>query len=132
MQKHSLPKLSRCAKHKKNISNVVLKLIYEFAKHSKPRLTGRLNVLIVSSLLPNIMNSTVLKEIIAFLFGRKYYANIVATKGTTKQEICSYIFATKEAANRHRLEIETTLSFTFVETVTFRSRRVHLNASVKS
>ncbi len=29
------------------------------------------------------MNSTVLKEIIAFLFGRKYYANIVATKGTT-------------------------------------------------
>lgn len=48
------------------------------------------------------MNSTVLKEIMAFLFGRKYYANIVATKGTTKQEICSYIFATKEAANRHR------------------------------
>ena len=44
------------------------------------------------------MNSTVLKEIMAFLFGRKYYANIVATKGTTKQEICSYIFATKEAA----------------------------------
>ena len=60
------------------------------------------------------MNSTVLKEIMAFLFGRKYYANIVATKGTTKQEICSYIFATKEAANRHRLEIETTLSFRFV------------------
>lgn len=45
------------------------------------------------------MNSTVLKEIIAFLFGRKYYANIVATKGTTKQEICSYIFATKEVTN---------------------------------
>ena len=67
------------------------------------------------------MNSTVLKEIMAFLFGRKYYANIVATKGTTKQEICSYIFATKEAANRHRLEIETTLSFRFVETVSFRS-----------
>ena len=77
------------------------------------------------------MNSTVLKEIIAFLFGRKYYANIVATKGTTKQEICSYIFATKEAAKQHKLEIETTLSFTFVETVTFRSRRVHLNQSVK-
>lgn len=28
------------------------------------------------------MNSTVLKEVIAFLFGRKYYANIIATKGT--------------------------------------------------
>ena len=26
------------------------------------------------------MNSTVLKEIIAFLFGRKYYANIVSDK----------------------------------------------------
>lgn len=28
------------------------------------------------------MNSTVLKEIIAFLFGRKYYANIIITRGT--------------------------------------------------
>ena len=78
------------------------------------------------------MNSTVLKEIMAFLFGRKYYAKIVATKGTTKQEICSYIFATKEAANRHRLEIETTLSFRFVETVSFRSRRIYFDSSVKS
>lgn len=42
------------------------------------------------------MNSTVLKEIMAFLFGRKYYANIVATKGTTKQEICSYILQQKK------------------------------------
>lgn len=78
------------------------------------------------------MNSTVLKEIMAFLFGRKYYANIVATKGTTKQEICSYIFATKEAANRHRLEIETTLSFRYIETVSFRSRKISLEAAVKS
>ena len=52
------------------------------------------------------MYSTVLKEIMAFLLGRKYYANIIATRGTTKQEICSYIFATKEAAERHRDEIE--------------------------
>lgn len=78
------------------------------------------------------MNSTVLKEILAFLFGRKYYANVIATKGTTKQEICSYIFATKEAAQRHRLEIETTLSFRFVETISFRSHRIHLGSSVKS
>ena len=63
------------------------------------------------------MNSTVLKEIMAFLLGRKYYANIIATRGTTKQEICSYIFATKEAAERHRDEIETTLSFRYIETV---------------
>jgi len=53
------------------------------------------------------MNSTVLKEIIAFLFGRKYYANIVATKGTTKQEICSYIFATKIGIRRKEKQSST-------------------------
>lgn len=78
------------------------------------------------------MNSTVLKEVIAFLFGRKYYANIVATKGTTKQEICSYIFVTKQAADRHRRDIETTLSFQFIETISFRSRRVYLDSAIKS
>lgn len=78
------------------------------------------------------MYSTVFNEILAFLFGRKYYANIIATKGVAKQEICSYIFATREAADRHRAEIETTLSFRFVETVSFRSRKVCLEATVKS
>ena len=78
------------------------------------------------------MNSTVLKEIIAFLFGRKYYANIIATKGVAKQEICSYIFATREAAEKHRMEIETTMSFRFVETVSFRSRKIFLDATVRS
>lgn len=71
------------------------------------------------------MNTTVLTEIIAFIIGRKYYANIIATKGTTKQEICSYIFASKEDAKRHQSEIESTLSFQFVETISFRSRRVY-------
>lgn len=42
------------------------------------------------------MHSTVLTEIIAFLLGRKYYANIIATR---------------EAAEKHRMEIETTMSF---------------------
>lgn len=78
------------------------------------------------------MHSTVLTEILAFLFGRKYYANIIATKGVAKQEICSYIFATREAADKHRMEIETTLSFRFIETVSFRSRKVSLEAAVKS
>lgn len=78
------------------------------------------------------MYSTVLKEIMAFLLGRKYYANIIATRGTAKQEICSYIFATKEAAERHRDEIETTLSFRYIETVSFRSRKISLEAAVKS
>lgn len=48
---------------KRIISNVVLKLIYEFAKHSKPRLTGRLNVLIASSLLPNNRNKRIYSQI---------------------------------------------------------------------
>ncbi len=78
------------------------------------------------------MNTTVLNEIIAFLFGRKYYANIIATKGVSKMEICSFIFSTKEAAARHRTEIDTTMSFSYVETISFRSRRVPLNVTVKS
>lgn len=41
------------------------------------------------------MQSTVLTEIIAFLFGRKYYANIVGTKGTGDMQLCSYIFRSK-------------------------------------
>lgn len=68
------------------------------------------------------MQTTVLKEVIAFIFGRKYYANIVTTKGTDKKEICSYIFSTKEEADKHREELQTTLSFQFIETISFRSR----------
>ena len=69
------------------------------------------------------MQTTVLKEIIAFLFGRKYYANIVGTKGTDKTELCSYIFRTKEEANRHRDSLLTTLSVQYIETISFRSRK---------
>ena len=68
------------------------------------------------------MNSTVLKEIIAFIFGRKYYANIINTRGTTKCEICSFIFTTKEAAEEHRKTIDGTMSFSYMETISFRSR----------
>lgn len=71
------------------------------------------------------MNSTVLKEVIAFLFGRKYYANIVATKGTDKMEICSYIFSTKEKADKHRDMLDATLSFRYIETISFRSRHTY-------
>lgn len=73
------------------------------------------------------MQTTVLNEILAFLFGRKYYANIIVTKGTTKQEICSYIFPTRAEAERHREEIENTLSFRYIDTISFRSRRVRLD-----
>lgn len=74
------------------------------------------------------MNSTVLKEIIAFLFGRKYYANIVATKGTTKQEICSYILQQKKpltgidwkSKQPYRLLLSKQLPFVLVEYISMR------------
>ena len=69
------------------------------------------------------MQTTVLKEIIAFLFGRKYYANIVGTKGTAEMQLCSFIFRSKEDANRHRDTLMTTLSYKYIETISFRSRK---------
>lgn len=67
--------------------------------------------------------TTVLTEILAFLFGRKYYANIIHTRGTDKCEVSSFIFRSKEEANSHRNALESNLSYKFVETISFRSRR---------
>ena len=66
---------------------------------------------------------TVLQLIIAHILGNKYYANIINTKGTDKCEISSFIHRTKEAAEQHRREIETTRSFLYIETISFRSRK---------
>lgn len=69
------------------------------------------------------MYTTALKEIYAFLFGRKYYANIIRTRGVLKDEISSYIFPSLDDALRHRRTIEEgTLTFTFITTVSFRTR----------
>ena len=67
--------------------------------------------------------TTVLTEIIAFLLGRKYYANIINTKGTKKCEISSYIFLNKVDAQRHREAMEDNLSYKVVDTISFRSRK---------
>lgn len=72
------------------------------------------------------MNSTVLTEIIAFLLGRKYYANVIITRGVAGHELCSYIFRTKQEAEEHRQQLDTTLSFRFVETISFRSRKEYI------
>lgn len=71
------------------------------------------------------MNTTVLNEIMAFLFGRKYYANIVRTNGTTREELCSYIFPTKEQAEKHKRDLQHNMSYKYVETIHFRSRNVY-------
>ncbi len=69
------------------------------------------------------MNTTVLNEIIAFLFGRKYYATIIGTKGIEKHEVCSFIFGTKEEAERHRVKLLSSMTYYYIETISFRSRK---------
>lgn len=71
------------------------------------------------------MNYSVLQAIVAFIFGHKYYANIVNTRGTDRFEVASFIFLTKEDAIRHRRSLDTTRSYQYVETVSFRSRMVY-------
>lgn len=71
------------------------------------------------------MNYSVLQAIVAFIFGHKYYANIVNTRGTDRFEVASFIFLTKEDAKRHRKKLDTTRTFKYVETISFRSRMVY-------
>lgn len=74
------------------------------------------------------MNYSVLQAIAAFLFGHKYYANIVNTRGVERYELTSYIFASQYEADQHRLRIEQTRTFEYIETISFRSRKVYLPA----
>lgn len=76
--------------------------------------------------------TTVLTEIAAFILGRKYYANIIHTRGTHKCEVSSFIFLSKAEADAHRAALETNLSYEFVETVSFRSRHDYSNLTTFS
>ena len=67
--------------------------------------------------------TTPLELVLSFLLGRKYWANIVVTRGTSKYEVCSYIFRSKADADNHRHNVDNGLSFRVVETVSFRSRK---------
>jgi len=71
------------------------------------------------------MQTTVLQAIVAFIYGNRYYANIVNTRGTAKFEVASFIFNTREEAESHRQTLETTRSYQFVETISFRSRKIY-------
>ena len=75
------------------------------------------------------MTTTILNEIVAFIFGRKYYANIVNTVGTKRCEICSYIFLDKLSAQQHVKDLESTITYRYLETVSFRSRRDYTKLS---
>lgn len=76
--------------------------------------------------------TTVLTEIVAFLLGRKYYANIIHTRGTSKCEVSSFIFCSKKEADEHRAALDHNLSYKFVETVSFRSRHAYSNLTTFS
>lgn len=68
------------------------------------------------------MEQTLITKIIDFLFGKKYYANIINTRGTGVCELSCFIHCTKADAEAHRLQIQSTMSYIYVETVSFRSR----------
>lgn len=71
--------------------------------------------------------TTILTEIMAFILGRKYYANIIHTRGTNKCEVSSFIFLNKRDADAHRVNLENNRSYKYVETVSFRSRQDYTN-----
>lgn len=66
---------------------------------------------------------TVFQAIIAHIFGHKYYANIINVRGTEQCEITSFIHRSKEDAEKHRRDIESTRSFLYIETISFRSHK---------
>lgn len=67
-----------------------------------------------------------INEILDFMFGKRYYANIVNIVGTFKMEICSYIFTSKKQAMQHKREIEGTSSFMYITTISFRSKKIYI------
>lgn len=73
------------------------------------------------------MEQTLIEKILAHLFGHKYYANIINRTGTDIDEISCFIFTTREQANAHRESLLTNRSFSFVETISFRSRKTYVN-----
>ena len=62
-----------------------------------------------------------IQQIINHIFGRKYYANIVFTRGTTECHISSFIFRSREEARKHMVVLQSNLSYEYIETISFRS-----------
>lgn len=76
------------------------------------------------------MEETLLTKIIDFIFGKKYYANIINMRGTSKCDLTSFIHRTKAEAIKHRREIEGTMSYIFIETISFRSRNEYVGNQI--
>ncbi len=60
--------------------------------------------------------------IVQMILGRKYYLNIINTRGTERYEASCFLFASREAAKRHAESLATNRSYAYVETRSFRSR----------
>lgn len=70
------------------------------------------------------MKTSIINEIISFIFGRKYYAITAYARGTTNVYILGDIYTSKEEANKKKQELENeNLSYKYIETISFRSRR---------
>jgi hypothetical protein len=63
-----------------------------------------------------------IKLMVNRIFGRKYYAVVVGERGSNRYDLTSSIHHTREEAENHRLRIEQTRSYIYVETICFRSR----------
>jgi len=61
-------------------------------------------------------------SLLDYLFGPRYWANIVRTRGTDRVEICSYIFRTRADARAHQTTLESLRSYDYLATISFRTR----------
>ncbi|WP_289763758.1 hypothetical protein [Paramuribaculum intestinale] len=59
-----------------------------------------------------------------YLFGPRYWANIIRTRGTANIEICSYIFTSPQAAEHHKAQLLKLRSYEYITTISFRSRNI--------
>lgn len=66
---------------------------------------------------------SILQAIADFILGKKYYANIINTRGTDRLELSCFIFRSRQEAEVHKKSLDSTLSFSWIETVSFRSRK---------
>lgn len=71
----------------------------------------------------NMKNKSLLELIAEFLFGKKYWCNIVNTRGTDKCEMSSYIFASKAESEKHKERLCANASYMYMETISFRSKK---------
>lgn len=68
---------------------------------------------------------TIGKAIAEMTFGRKYYINIINTRGTDRYEASCFIFTSYDDAKRHADALSTNRSYAHVETISFRSRYIY-------